>query len=619
MSKNKIFNLFTPVKLNILHLALLSSFFTIFFIGNAIVSSQFVVIETLNIAIPCLSFILIIYIVDRLFNSIHLAVSIAYILLFFANSTIFIELIFYGLGLTGFISLSLSLKTSRKLLLPSLGAGFICTLTIQHQLIFIPKILLFDVYQRIITGNISIDHYFHSAIASMIKTYGIASTGINGLMPIPYHTFSHSIFANLSLLSNIKVIEVYGIASTLLFSPLLVFCFAASCSTINEGEEKKINPIINWIFFCIILIIYPLLFSNIAAGWNQYFTSDSYLISLGPFLLAISLLCKSKLRELDLLSLFLLLIICSASKASSGLLLLILFFIRIAFFHTKTFRMPMLLCFMISAIGVVLTILSPLTKSTSNIGFELFHFIKTYTPLLSLTSHSDWKNIYWVIATTFFIALHFSATWIYMALSFSVGSDEKVRIKIYLVTTATAIGIFVTLFLSIPGGSAYYVSNLSFFTALLFIATLISTNPIPSKIKMASLAFILILTIMNAYSAIIKRGDYLSNRPHHVNHINTLFAVGETYPKNIILDASNLGPIPLVFADKNFKCIPFIFPALSERAWVAVTELWSNCSYKDYGYSLFTFDSKNKILDAPEINGQKIQEFNFINFSSRNM
>lgn len=95
--------------------------------------------------------------------------------------------------------------------------------------------------------------------------------------------------------------------------------------------------------------------------------------------------------------------------------------------------------------------------------------------------------------------------------------------------------------------------------------------------------------------------------------------MGETYPKNIILDASNPGPIPLVFADKNFKCIPFIFPALSERAWLAVTELWSNCSYRDYGYNLLTFDSKNKILNDPEINGQEIQEFNFMNFSSRKM
>lgn len=619
MSKNKVLNLFAPVKLNILHLALLSSFLTIFFIGNAIVSSQFVVIETLNIAIPCLSFILIIYIVDRLFSSIHLAVSIAYILLFFVNSSIFIELFFYGLGLTGFISLIFSLKTSRKLMLSALGAGFVCALTIQHQLIFTPKILLFDIYQRIITGNISIDHYFHSAIASMIKTYGIASTGINGLMPIPYHTFSHSIFANLSLLSNIKVIEVYGIAATLLFSPLLVFCFAASCSTISEDEGKKINPLINWIFFCVILIIYPLLFSNIAAGWNQYLTSDSYLISLGPFLLVTSLLCKSKLRELDLLSLFLLLIICSASKAPSGLLLLILFFIRIVFFHTKTSQIPMLLCFLFSAIGVSLTILSPLTKSTSSINFELFHFIKTYTPLLNLTILGDWVYIYWAIATTIFIALHFSATWIYMALSFSVRSDEKVRVKIYLATTAAAIGIFVTLFLSIPGGSAYYISNLSFFTALLFITSLISTNQIPSKFKMAILAFIVILTVLNAYSAIIKRVDYLSNRLHHVNHINTLFAAGETYPKNIILDASNVGPIPFVFADKNFKCIPFIFPALSERAWFAVTELWSNCSYRDYGYNLFTFDGKNKILDEPEVKGLEIQEFNFRSFSSGNM
>ena len=63
--------------------------------------------------------------------------------------------------------------------------------------------------ESIINGTAHVDILFHSAITNMIRTYGIPSTGIDGLVKIFYHYGSHWIFAQFCKIINIGALKFY--------------------------------------------------------------------------------------------------------------------------------------------------------------------------------------------------------------------------------------------------------------------------------------------------------------------------------------------------------------------------------------------------------------------------
>ncbi len=67
----------------------------------------------------------------------------------------------------------------------------------------------FLIMEKLWYGDVHQDTLFHAAISAMIKTYGVASTGLQGLVPVHYHILSHQGFAALSILSGVHVLEVY--------------------------------------------------------------------------------------------------------------------------------------------------------------------------------------------------------------------------------------------------------------------------------------------------------------------------------------------------------------------------------------------------------------------------
>ena len=68
-------------------------------------------------------------------------------------------------------------------------------------------------------GHAQIDTLYHATIANMIRTYGVPSTGLDGLPYILYHVGSHWLFARLSNLINIPVIDFYNRAYAVIFVP----------------------------------------------------------------------------------------------------------------------------------------------------------------------------------------------------------------------------------------------------------------------------------------------------------------------------------------------------------------------------------------------------------------
>src|SRR6185437_13412747 len=174
-----------------------------------------------------------------------------------------------------------SLRLPRRELMRATAMAATATVTI---VLTLNPYTSFDMIARLHAGSVRLDTLYHASIGAMIKNYGVVSTGLNGLVPTPYHALSHALYAAVSLLSTQPVIEAYGVASWLLFAPLLIFS-ATACSVMLCGR-RRIDAAAAWIAACVLLTLAPAVFGSWGL-WNSYFTSESYLVSLTLLLLTL--------------------------------------------------------------------------------------------------------------------------------------------------------------------------------------------------------------------------------------------------------------------------------------------------------------------------------------------
>jgi hypothetical protein len=84
-------------------------------------------------------------------------------------------------------------------------------------------------------GSAQIDTLYHASISNMLRTYGVASTGLDGLPFAPYHFGSHWLFARLCNLLDLRVINFYNRAYAVVFIPLGMFSLATLAITIGQA------------------------------------------------------------------------------------------------------------------------------------------------------------------------------------------------------------------------------------------------------------------------------------------------------------------------------------------------------------------------------------------------
>lgn len=184
------------------------------------------------------------------------------------------------------------------------------TLTSRHDADFF---LLWDIIRKPTNG----DPIFHSAITAMIKNYGVISVGLDGLITLNYHIFSHILRAAISFGTGLPVINTYGVMQLLVSEPLLILTIVAMAETIRPSVNARS-------FFIRIVVLFIAFYSiNIwpmfgkYALWPSYATSDSYAISL---ILMMATICSMRMERgnFRLPTLVALTFLCTASKVSTG-------------------------------------------------------------------------------------------------------------------------------------------------------------------------------------------------------------------------------------------------------------------------------------------------------------
>jgi hypothetical protein len=182
--------------------------------------------------------------------------------------------------------------------------------------------------EELCRGQAAIDTLYHASISNMLRTYGIPSTGLDGLPYVPYHYGSHWIFARLCNLLDVRVIDFYNRGFPIVFIPFGVLSLGtvavslaqrwrvieprltadatAAISTKNEtrdpfnptptSAEPGLQPIGAFFWFVLSLGYIGFLpyASNFmpSTGWNSIVLSESYAVAVAVSLLAIASICR---------------------------------------------------------------------------------------------------------------------------------------------------------------------------------------------------------------------------------------------------------------------------------------------------------------------------------------
>lgn len=592
--------------LNLLFMALILTVVGVFVGGNLLLSIQAIFWPSLLITIYCLGIVFIFYALSRLFNSLPWAIVLVYSLIWVVIYTHW-SILFHALSLIATCYTIRFLRLSPKqwfqvLLMALIGSASILGVVDAYT--------SFDMIPRLHAGSVTQDTLFHASIAAMIKNYGVVSTGLHGLIETPYHAFSHYLMASISFLSGISVIETYGVASWVLFAPILIFCVAACCAMIDRVQNLAI-PLV-WGFATLLLTMLPYLLIKWAV-WDSFFVSESYLVSLGIFLLSFAILFKVRLSWHDLVFIFVSGILITESKGSVGLIYCGLWLTRFLCIKESS-KLLDLTAFVLSAMTVGWALSRSAVGVSDIFSHNQMHFVADfslwgnnlrggYKALVdgALPSGSLVSGV--VVALTTFIIFHFLLSWLVVLQGIRHNGVWQVLRSPIVAYSSAAIfaGMFICFTTSIPGGAAYYFSNVALFVSLPAVSAMLAfwcvRKVIDQRLILVFILIAVILVGMPRYKNFINRYSKHSIQLDNLL-ITKLKELRESAQLNTILQA---GP-ELITMNPVESCTaqPFIFPAVSERAWTGViTPKEGNCSYQNYGYHLYQIQPDNYRIELP--------------------
>jgi hypothetical protein len=330
------------------------------------------------------------------------------------------------------------------------------------------------------------DQLFHASVANSIATYGIPSTALDGTPYLSYHFASHWIFARLSNLINLTILQFYQLGYTVIIVPFLLKSILSCSLEIWQYFNSKVKTInlrsniIYWAIFAIayINIIPAKLIQDTLPAWKmppQSLQSESHVLSLAFLFILLSLtlhFCRENFNDfknLDkidivfIVSIFPLLfgLIC-LTKISTGLLALVTIvylFVRLKLYHNKIF--------IVGAIVLLslFVIIYKFTASGHSTQFKILGFLGDYVgkgwqPFF-LLFHLFWS---WL-----FIILKLQATNIKTLVDLKQAYLSRQTIDVELVFIFALVGILPGTILDIADGSAFFFSEVQTWVALGFI------------------------------------------------------------------------------------------------------------------------------------------------------
>lgn len=477
----------------------------------------------------------------------------------------------------------------------------------------------FDITNRAHAGQVHLDALFHSSIAAMIKNYGVASTGLHGLVDLNYHTFSHAMVAALSKVSGQGVLETYGAAQSMLFIPLMMASILLGTTALARSEA--VNVVFISAVLAVVLSLLPLAFKR-WGFWNSFLVSESYAVAIAMFSLGLLLLYKERLTYADIALALVVTGMLTVTKVSVGAIYCGLWGVRFLLLRRGWATTSLVTAVSSAAIFLLVNDVWS-SPSGSDGGLHFLHFIEKtawlggHIPSILLGSESFSRlaivqALIGIFALMLFMALHFFPAWVAVVLcSRGTLSFRAVRLPAVAYILGSVVAGVLFFNLALPAGAAYYFSNVSFFVALpvllLGVSCWPSAQPKGNAVPLVAGGMLLTATVL---TAVISVGNIRHGIPQDAHGprnvlVKRLIEIREQSGADVVISVDE----GLIQANPFKECTaaPFAYPAVSERPWVGVIDLEGSCVYKWYGYEAYNVGPKQlRSLPAPVLRGYPI-------------
>lgn len=340
-------------------------------------------------------------------------------------------------------------------------------------------------------GDGHVDTLFFASLGNMLNTYGVPSTGWDGVPYTAYHFGSAWLFAQWGNLVDLSVLDFYQLGAAVVLIPLflramLIFAAETAEKFFSRGENTpgRVFGVLGGVIVCGTIGFLPPSALNSAAVWGAGpFLSESYVMALALAMLAFSLAAsfgsdwirqdwslkgQSRLGMAAFALLFLPVAAGAIGMTKVSIMLLILaaglyLILRLRFYRVRLFLLGAGLVVIVSLYVYSVVVWSGLIQTLLPLSFLRYAVDQTWWP--------------------FFFVLHFFWTWLYMFLRVKQEGAETVGDVVALVRSRRILDVELALVFafmgSLPGllfdtrSDAYYFSDVQRWFSL----ALLLSNP----------------------------------------------------------------------------------------------------------------------------------------------
>lgn len=341
----------------------------------------------------------------------------------------------------------------------------------------------------ILNGNVHHDTMDIIATGNMIRTYGAATNGLDGLVYVPWHWGSVWFFAQFANLLKMPMLEFYQLAFPVITIPLFFGAIAAFAVAMRNrrggpdaGVDLRSDFRIWGIFIAACIGIIPISALEAMGVWtSNILISDSYTFGV-PFALLFLATCvafhdstaevssgATRKSPSFVDSLFLLigipLGIVGLGYLKSSLMILAFGLALYAFVRLRLYRRPLNSLSMVLTIALVYLAYHRVVLPAHNEGVAPFDFLWSFV-----------KPAWW----PFFPIVHLLWSWVYVVLRLrleGIGTiadlreaiEERRILDVETVALIALLGLGPGLVIHIDGGSAFYFSDVQRWLSIGFL------------------------------------------------------------------------------------------------------------------------------------------------------
>jgi hypothetical protein len=436
----------------------------------------------------------------------------------------------------------------------------------------------FNIVQRLHWGDVHQDTLYHGALSAMIKTYGVPSIGLAGLVPIKYHWLSHAVFAAISNISDVDIMTVISVVPVLVFAPIIVGLLTASIFAVPQVGDRQYWIVMS--FISTILGCATCLLRHWGVYLNNWIVSESYSLALIPFVSYLLIGTYENANDRSVLTRIILTFLCTLSKGPVGLAIVVIQSGRCLRRDNRSEIIPLFACL----VGFVLA--SFLVIGGNKLEVDPLSFPQTW-----------YRGRHFISASTLPVgllvvlvgsALHFILPLVSLALVRSKLITVENRYFTSDMVCLLIYGLMAILLLRLGGANEVYFSLLAWVCSIPYFALFI--YDVTSRLfQRKNLLQVLLIIATLSVGIILERRSVMqfagrmTTRSTNNKLVVKLLEVAQANDHKVN-DAQKFGYFDLN-PIKRCSARPFLYPAVSETAWTNVIEVNPGpCEYYAYGY-----------------------------------